>query len=105
MDRYTKPTLKCFKQDAKNFRRTYEYDKNIEHFLQCENPHYIVASLWLDLSNNCDRCTLSRVNTDQIQEWQDIYKEITFLSDLNHENIISYQGTYVEDLSVWVRLW
>ena len=35
--------------------------------------------------------------------WGDIYKEIIFMSSIEHEFIIAYYGCYLSDLSVWVR--
>lgn len=37
-----------------------------------------------------------------MQEWLDIHKEIIFLSEISHENIIAYHGSYLDELSVWV---
>eukprot|EP00038_Savillea_parva_P000422 m.96074 g.96074 ORF g.96074 m.96074 type:complete len:846 (-) comp10141_c0_seq1:145-2682(-) len=35
-------------------------------------------------------------------EWGDIYKEILFLSEIEHDNIIGYYGAYQHELSVWL---
>lgn len=37
------------------------------------------------------------------QAWGDIYKEIIFMSSIEHDFIIAYYGCYLSDLSVWVR--
>ena len=39
-----------------------------------------------------------------LEKWQDILKEIRFLRRLQHPNCISYQGCYLKEHTVWVRL-
>ena len=39
-----------------------------------------------------------------LEKWQDILKEIRFLRRLNHPNCITYQGCYMKEHTVWVRL-
>ena len=37
-----------------------------------------------------------------LEKWQDILKEIRFLTRLKHPNTISYHGCYLKEHTVWV---
>ena len=37
------------------------------------------------------------------QKWQDIIKEVKFLTQVKHENAIDYKGCYLKEHTAWVR--
>lgn len=39
-----------------------------------------------------------------LEKWQDILKEIRFLTRLKHPNCIKYHGCYLKEQTVWVSL-
>ena len=39
-----------------------------------------------------------------LEKWQDILKEIRFLTRLTHPNCIKYHGCYLKEQTVWVSL-
>ena len=38
------------------------------------------------------------------EKWQDIIKEIKFLRDCNHENMVQYKSSYLKGEYVWVSI-
>lgn len=38
------------------------------------------------------------------QKWQDIIREVQFLTRVNHPNIVEYKGCYLKDHTAWVSM-
>lgn len=45
---------------------------------------------------------MSYLGKQSSEKWQDILKEIRFIKQLNHPNIIEYKGCYLRDHTAWV---
>ena len=47
---------------------------------------------------------MSYSGKQSLEKWQDILKEIRFLTRLTHPNCIKYHGCYLKEQTVWVSL-
>lgn len=45
---------------------------------------------------------MSYVGKQSSEKWQDILKEIRFIKQLNHPNVIEYKGCYLRDNTAWL---
>merc|ERR1712016_300418 len=45
---------------------------------------------------------MSYSGKQSLEKWQDILKEIRFLTRLNHPNCIQYHGCYLKEQTVWL---
>lgn len=39
------------------------------------------------------------------QKWQDIIKEVKFLTQIQHPNIVEYKGCYLKEHTAWVSFY